>query len=133
MHHSPSRLLKHVDLVAGTVWVRQHQPRPYDVKGSIDVHRVGVLKADRMHPNTARRQVALHPLYPHEVSHLCDHDETIYHTEFRAYTPLHYSREKLDRKHSIYCHTRTRNMSSVRLFNNVWVRLSIAWAVHIII
>ena len=73
----PSSLPEHVQLVARSVRVGDDQPRPDDVEGGVNVHRVGVLERQLMDAILISKMTS-HPLDAKLISHL--------HIDWTTYT-----------------------------------------------
>ena len=61
--------MEHVDLIAGSVRVRDHQSRPDDVEGGVDVHGIGISERDHVYVMLVP-EVAPHPVDTEGVGHL---------------------------------------------------------------
>ena len=78
----PASLVKHVQLVAGSVWVDNDQPRSNDIECSINVHGVRVLEGKHMQPVFVSEMTS-HPLNAKMVGNL--HHKMGYNTEIYCY------------------------------------------------
>ena len=69
VNHLPSSFMKHVYLMTRSVRVCKHKSWTNNIKGRVDVHRIGVLEGQDVEVILVTEMLA-HPFYAHVVGYL---------------------------------------------------------------